>query len=156
MKELGAHDRAIASLIRVVVITQMIAYLWRVVIIAIADAPDYFLHVEARSFLVPIAVLIVMFAFKLDLRLAQLDSGKYFIVMAGIVSISTTVISISEVIYWYDIPAHLRTPFGQYWRTISPITLALYTASLILTTIYSVRALRILKVPPNPEIPIEG
>jgi hypothetical protein len=140
----------------VVVITQMIAYLWRAVAIAIVDAPDYFLRVEVISILTPIAVLVIMFAFKLDKRLAQLDSGIFFILMAGIVTISTMVIAILEVIYFYDVPADLITPSGRTGRVISPISLTLYIVALILTTIYSVRALRTSKDPPNPEIPTEG
>jgi hypothetical protein len=142
MKELSTYDRSIASLIRIVILTQLIAYLWRGITIAIEDAPDIFLQVKVWSFVIPIVLIILLFVLNLDKRLAQLNAGRLFIFLSLVVSVSTTVIAIIELMYHLDVPEYLLTPTRKYWQTISIVTLAIYLLALTLTTYFSVRALR--------------
>lgn len=142
MDDLSSREHAVANLIRAVVIAQMLGNLWVGITVIYHDAPDYFAHVKIRSLLMPIAVIALMFLFKLDKRIARLDSGKFFIFMGGIVSVSTALIAVTNSYYFYDVPRDIVTPSGQYGRATSPITLAIFAVGLIVYIVYAVRALR--------------
>ena len=142
MKELGEYDKPTAELIRVVVLTQLIAFLWRGIVVAIEDAPEVFRRVGADSFIWPIVVLFLLFAFNFDRRLAEFGSRNLFVVLASIVSISTTILAFVELAYHFDIPNYLLTESRQYLQKVSVVTLIIYLLALGLTFFFSIRALR--------------
>ena len=141
MNKSGDYNYLLASLIRIVFVTQLTAYIWRSVAIAIDDAPDIFQRVSIWSFILPIIVLSLLFILKFDRWLAKLDAVLLIIFLSLVVSISTTVIAIMELGYHFDVPEYLLTPTRQYWQTISIITLILYVIAFVLTLYFSIRVI---------------
>jgi len=142
MNKSDESNLPLANLIRIVFVSQSVAYLWRGVAIAIDDAPDIFQRVSVWSFILPIIVLSLLFILKFDRWFAKLNAEFLIIFLSLVVSISTTVIAIMELIYHFDVPEYLLTPTRQYWQTISIITLIFYVFAFFLTLYFSIRVIQ--------------
>lgn len=131
-----------AALIRFVVWGHLLGYLWRAISIAIEDAPDIFSRAGIASFVWPIVILILFQLSNADKRLSQLLAVRIMIIFSIMVSLSTVIISLTDVIFSYDIPQYLMTSSWNYWQVISVINVLIYLTIFVLTVFYSMRALR--------------
>jgi len=142
LKENETLNSSLITLIRIAVYGHIIGYLWRGISIAIEDIPDIFSRVDIGSFVWPIVILILFYLAKADQRLALILSPGITVIFAAIVSISMFLISISDIVFSWNIPKYLASSSWQYWQVVSVVTFLMYLIILILTVIYSIRALR--------------
>lgn len=142
MKVNHSPNQSFITLIRVVVWGHLLGYLWRGISIAIEDAPDVFARAGIGSFVWPIVIFFLFQLSKADKRLSKILAVRVVIIFSIIVSLSTMIVSITDVIFGHDIPEHLITSSWRYWQAISVINLLIYLTILILTVLFSIRALR--------------
>jgi drug/metabolite transporter (DMT)-like permease len=142
MEESTRKDRSILHLIRVILWSQVIGYLWQSSAVALADAPDYFARMSFGSFIIPILVIIAIHVFKLDCKFAQSDPGWVFIALGFLISLSAAVITFSTVRFYFNLPQDQVTDSWRSSQVTSLVSLIIYSLGFILTSVFSYQVLR--------------
>jgi hypothetical protein len=123
-------DRKI-PLIRVAVWGQAFGYLLLGLLVAMADAPDYFARIAPTSFLWPILVIAAMHLLRLDRRLAQSLSTPLLAFFVMLPSMASVAMVIAGASFFGSLPAVLASGEDKAASSTLVVSSAYFVFALI-------------------------
>ncbi len=110
--------------------------------LAIDDVPNSVQRVDPITVvLAVIAILVVLFT-RLPDFVARSMSRGFLVLFVLLISVSTLLITLANVVLAFDVPEAFVTPGWEYTRATGLITLLVFLSSAIVNVVLSARILR--------------
>ncbi len=136
-----AGSPAKATLIKVAIVGQTASLLLSGLFLAIEDAPDYFKRVDLLTVLLAVFAIGALLITRLPQFLARVISSGMLVIFILIISVSTFLIALSNVVLEFSIPDLFLTPGWEYTRTTAIISFIFFLVSGIINLVLSLRLL---------------
>ncbi|MCH8876794.1 MAG: hypothetical protein IIA89_08205 [Chloroflexi bacterium] len=136
-----AGSPAKATLIKVAIVGQTASLLLAVLFLAIEDAPDYFKRADLLRVLLAVIAIGALLITRLPQFLARVLPSGLLVFLILLISVSTFLIALSDVVFEFSIPDLFLTPGLEYTRTTSIISFIFFLVSGIINFVLSLRLL---------------
>ena len=130
-----------ATLVKVAIVGQATGLLLMGLFLAIEDAPDYFKRADLLTVLLAVIAIGAVLITRLPRFLARVLSSGMLVFFILLISASTILITLSNVVLAFSIPDLFVTPGWEYTQTIAIISFIFFLGSGIINLVLSLRLL---------------
>ncbi len=139
---ISSESTAKSILVKVAIVGQATGILLMGLFLAIDDVPNSVQRVDPITVvLAVIAILVVLFT-RLPDFVARSMSRGFLVLFVLLISVSTLLITLANVVLAFDVPEAFVTPGWEYTRATGLITLLVFLSSAIVNVVLSARILR--------------
>jgi len=129
------------TLIKVAIVGQATGLLIMGLFLAIEDAPDYFKRADLLTILIAVVAIGAVLITRLPQFLARVLSSGMLVIFILLISVSTILIALSNVVLAFSIPELFVTPGWEYTQTTAVISFIFFLVSGTVNLVLSVRLL---------------
>jgi len=129
------------TLIKVAIVGQATGLLIMGLFLAIEDAPDYFKRADLLTILLAVVAIGAVLITRLPQFLARVLSSGMLVIFILLISVSTILIALSNVVLAFSIPELFVTPGWEYTQTTAVISFIFFLVSGTVNLVLSVRLL---------------
>ena len=136
-----ASSPAKATLIKVAIVGQVAILLLSGLFLAIEDAPDYFKRADLLTVLLAVIAIGALLITRLPQFVARVLSSGMLVIFILLISVSTFLIALANVVLDFSIPELFVTSGWEYTRTAAIISVIFFLVSGVINLVLSLRLL---------------